>query len=89
MVFNEKDQLYRPIDHSAIPELARQSPLRVTAMAAHFPAGKYNKKYSRKYALAQDGTPLETGYNSDDSSASSMTDSDFASSDEGIDMMTA
>lgn len=89
MVYHASDQVYRPIDHSAIPDLAKTSPLKVTAMAAQFPAGKYNKKYQRKYALAQDGTPLETGYNSDDSSASSMTDSDFASSDEGIDMMTA
>lgn len=77
------------LDHSAIDELARNSPLKVTQIAAQFPAGKYNKKYQRKYAMAQDGTFLETGYNSDDSSASSMTDSEGLSSDDGIDMMTA
>eukprot|EP00656_Telonema_subtile_P056460 TRINITY_DN9025_c0_g1_i3.p1 TRINITY_DN9025_c0_g1~~TRINITY_DN9025_c0_g1_i3.p1 ORF type:complete len:949 (-),score=280.62 TRINITY_DN9025_c0_g1_i3:46-2892(-) len=76
------------VDHSSIEELARSSPLKATRMASQFPAGKYNRKYQRKYALGQDGRYLEHGYNSEDSSASSITDSDECSSDEGIDSMT-
>lgn len=76
------------VDHSAIEDLARSSPLKATRMASQYPAGKYNRKYQRKYALGQDGHYLQQGYNSDDSSGSSLTDSDGCSSDEGIDSMT-
>lgn len=75
------------VDHGAIEDLARSSPLKATRMASEYPGGKYNRKYQRKYALGQDGQYLEHGYNSDDSSASSLTDSDECSSDEGIDHM--
>eukprot|EP00658_Telonema_sp_P-2_P071249 TRINITY_DN60546_c0_g1_i3.p1 TRINITY_DN60546_c0_g1~~TRINITY_DN60546_c0_g1_i3.p1 ORF type:complete len:210 (+),score=66.58 TRINITY_DN60546_c0_g1_i3:209-838(+) len=76
------------VDHSQIDELAISSPLQATRMASEYPGGKYSRKYQRKYALGQDGEFLEFGYNSDDSSASAMSDSDVCSSDEGIDRMT-
>lgn len=75
-------------DHTTIEDFEKTCPLNAVRMASQYPAGKYNHKYQRKYALGQDGRYLEHGYNSEDSSGSSLTDSDECSSDEGIDRMT-